>query len=119
MAETVFEDGVDPKRAEIGQRLKQERERLGVKIADFGRYGDWPVRTVSGWEAGRTTPKAEFFADVQELGLDIQYIITGRRSSSSLSGPVPEPESAQDSIALPMLSATGSMGPAMTSSRKT
>ncbi|MDA8467628.1 peptidase S24 [Acidovorax sp. GBBC 3299] len=111
MAEPVSTDGIDRKRAEIGQRLKQERERLGVKIADFGRYGDWPVRTVSGWEAGRTSPKAEFFADVQELGLDVQYIITGKRSGSRLSGPVPEPDSAHDAIALPLLSATGSMGP--------
>lgn len=98
-------------RAEIGLRLKEERERLGVKAADFGRYGDWPVRTINGWEAGRTTPKAEFFADVEPLGLDVQYIITGRRAPASISGAVPAPATPDDAIDIPLFSATGSQGP--------
>ena len=54
----------DEIRAGIGQRLKTERERLGLKQEDYFRLGDWSARTVSNWEAGRTTPTAEFFADV-------------------------------------------------------
>lgn len=99
------------KRAEIGFRLKEERERLGVKAADFSEYGDWPTRTVYGWEAGKATPKAEFFADVQSLGLDVQYIITGKRSSVVPTGPAPAPAESADAIRLPMLGAKGSMGP--------
>lgn len=98
-------------RADIGRRLKEERERLGVKVADFGRYGDWPVRTVSGWESGRTTPKAEFFADVQELGLDVQYIITGHRSKAARPASAPTPIDETDCIRIPILNAVGSMGP--------
>lgn len=94
-------------RAEIGLRMKEERERLGLKQADYGRYGDWPVRTVSSWESGKTTPKAEFFADVQALGLDVHYIITGRRSRS---GPAPAPASSDDAILIPRLASVGSMG---------
>ena len=100
----------NPARAEIGLRLKQERERLGVKAADFGKFGDWPIRTIHGWEAGRTTPKAEFFADVEPLGLDVQYIITGRRTNASLTGPAPAPDSDADAVRVPLFSATGSMG---------
>ena len=99
-----------PARAEIGLRLKQERERLGVRAADFGKFGDWPIRTIHGWEAGRTTPKAEFFADVEPLGLDVQYIITGRRTNASLTGPAPAPSGEADTIRIPLFSATGSMG---------
>jgi len=100
------------RRAEIGLRMKEERERLGLKQADYGRYGDWPVRTVSSWEAGRTSPKAEFFADVGELGFDLQYIITGRRTQSSLARSVPAPAPSDDDVvSLPLFSATGSMGP--------
>lgn len=97
-------------RAEIGTRLREERDRLGLKAADFGQFGDWPVRTVYGWEAGKATPKAEFFADVEPLGMDVQYIITGRRPGRSLSGPAPAPAGDSDAILLPLLSATGSMG---------
>lgn len=97
-------------RSEIGLRLKAERERLQLKPEDYFRYGDWSARTVNNWEAGRTTPTAEFFADVEPLGLDIQYIITGRRTSGSLTGPAPAPSSHTDTIQLPLFSATGSMG---------
>lgn len=98
-------------RVEIGRRLREERERLGLKQADFGQYGDWPVRTVYGWESGKATPKAEFFADVDPLGLDVSYIITGRRTSGRLSGAVPAPSESADAVAVPLLSATASMGP--------
>lgn len=99
------------RRAEIGFRMREERERLGLKQADYGRYGDWPVRTVSSWEAGKTSPKAEFFADVEALGLDLQYIITGKRSIAGRSGPVQAPAPNDDVVSLPLFSATGSMGP--------
>ena len=97
-------------RAEIGTRLKEERDRLGLKAADFGQFGDWPVRTVYGWEAGKTTPKAEFFADVEPLGLDVNYIITGRRQVKPLTGPAAAPAGDSDTIRIPLFSAAGSMG---------
>ena len=97
-------------RAEIGARLKEERDRLGLKAADFSQFGDWPVRTVYGWEAGKATPKAEFFADVEPLGLDVNYIITGRRLSKPLTGPAAAPAGDSDTIRLPLFSATCSMG---------
>ena len=97
-------------RAGIGQRLKTERERLGLKQEDYFRLGDWSARTVSNWEAGRTTPTAEFFADVEELGLDVTYIITGRRAAGPLTGPAPAPSGDTDTIRIPLFSATGSMG---------
>lgn len=118
-------------KTEIGQRLKLERERLGLKAADFSSFGNWPARTIYGWESGLATPKAEFFASVQELGLDIPFIITGHRTASSgaaasakasmlstsaspkrqLTGPSPAPRSLDDTLYIPLLSATGSMGP--------
>lgn len=98
-------------KAEIGTRFKEERERLGLKAADFSKYGDWPVRTVYGWEAGKATPKAEFFADVQGLGLDLHYIITGSRTKGALTGPAPAPLSSEDTIYIPRLNVVASMGP--------
>lgn len=100
----------DAVRSEIGKRLRMERERLGLKQEDYFRLGDWSARTVSNWEAGRTTPTAEFFADVEELGLDLNYIITGRRAAGPLTGPAPAPAGDADTIRIPLFSATGSMG---------
>ncbi|PIF89761.1 phage repressor protein C with HTH and peptisase S24 domain [Acidovorax sp. 62] len=100
----------DAIRTGIGQRLRIERERLGLKQEDYFRLGDWSARTVSNWEAGRTTPTAEFFADVEELGLDVNFIITGRRTASPLTGPAPAPAGGADTIRIPLFSATGSMG---------
>lgn len=97
-------------RSEIGKRLRAERERLGLKQEDYFRLGEWSARTVSNWEAGRTTPTADFFADVEVLGLDVNYIITGRRLSKPLTGPAAAPAGDSDTIRLPLFSATGSMG---------
>ncbi|UYL85534.1 helix-turn-helix transcriptional regulator [Acidovorax phage Alfacinha1] len=95
---------------EIGARLKEERKRLGLRATDFESHGGWPASTIYGWEAGKASPKSEFYATTSELGFDVRYIITGRRTSAALSGPAPAPVGDTDSIALPLLSATGSMG---------
>lgn len=97
-------------RSEIGKRLRAERERLSLKQEDYFRLGEWSARTVSNWEAGRTTPTADFFADVEVLGLDVNYIITGRRIAKPLTGPAAAPAGEADTIRIPLFSATGSMG---------
>ena len=97
-------------RSEIGKRLRAERERLGLKQEDYFRLGEWSARTVSNWEAGCTTPTADFFADVEVLGLDVNYIITGRRAAAPLTGPAAAPVGDSDTIRIPLFSATGSMG---------
>ena len=109
---------------DIGKRLKEERLRLGIKATDFESYGGWPASTVYGWEAGKASPKSEFYATTQQLGLDIGYIITGHRSEQtfvqvhelsrhrySLTGPAPAPTDTDDTVFVPLLAATGSMGP--------
>ncbi|WP_246483524.1 helix-turn-helix domain-containing protein [Paenacidovorax monticola] len=70
----------------IGSRLKEERKRLHLKATDFESHGGWPASTIYGWEAGKASPKSEFYAATAKLGFDVQYIITGRRTSGSLTG---------------------------------
>lgn len=93
--------------AEIGGRLKEERKRLGLKATDFESHGGWPASTIYGWEAGKSSPKSEFYATTEVLGFDIPYIITGRHSRS---GPAPAPASNDDAILIPRLASVGSMG---------
>lgn len=107
--------------AEIGKRLKEERLRLGLKATDFEKFGGWAASTVYGWEAGKASPKSEFYATTQQLGLDIPYIITGIRTASSvtaepvlsyrtLSGPAPAPVDEDDVFRVPVMATTASMG---------
>lgn len=69
-----------------------------------------PTRTIYGWENGVTSPKAEFFTATQDLGLDVQYIITGKRTKGTLTGPAPMPSSSEDTIFVPRLNIVASMG---------
>ncbi|QMV75008.1 helix-turn-helix transcriptional regulator [Comamonas piscis] len=110
---------------ETGRRLKEERLRLGLKATDFENHGGWPASTVYGWESGKSSPKSEFYATTASLGFDIPYIITGKRSQNlsapvmdvlaprraGLTGPAPKPAHSEDTLYIPLLSATGSMGP--------
>ena len=65
----------------IGLRLAEERDRIGYKTAlAFSKRLEIPNNTYSQWEAGRTTPKLEVFAGMAELGIDAQYVVTGRRA---------------------------------------
>ncbi|QIL78484.1 helix-turn-helix transcriptional regulator [Diaphorobacter sp. HDW4A] len=100
-----------PIRAVIGERLKEERERLNLTVADVAKFGDMPSRTIYGWENGVTSPKVEFFASTQALGFDVHYIVTGSRTKGSLTGPAPAPISSEDTILIPRLNVVASMGP--------
>ena len=71
---------------EIGNRLKEERKRLHLKATDFESHGGWPASTIYGWEAGKASPKSEFYAATAGLGFDVNYIITGRRAAGRRRG---------------------------------
>ena len=65
----------------IAARLFSERKRLGFKSAlSFSDSLSLPNNTYSGWEAGRSVPKADDLADMAAAGLDVQYLVSGQRS---------------------------------------
>ena len=65
----------------IGARLSSERQRLGFKSAlSFSDSLALPNNTYSGWEAGRSLPKADDLAGMAAVGLDVQYLVSGQRS---------------------------------------
>lgn len=115
--------------------MKEERERLGMTQQEMAALGGSSLRTMQGYESGSFAPKTEFLASVASAGVDISYVVTGVRSIThirpldvqivahpnsmhlsrsqhqSLSGAAPAPNSDEDTIYVPLLSATGSMGP--------
>lgn len=65
-------------RIEIGTRLKEERERLGLTQPEFAALGGASKRSQIEWEKGGQVPNAAFLAAVDMHGVDVQYVVTGR-----------------------------------------
>lgn len=64
----------------IGDRLKEERARLGFNQEEFAAKAGITRRPYIDWESGKTSPNAAQLALLAELGLDVAYVITGDRS---------------------------------------
>lgn len=59
-----------------GARLREERERLGLKQADL-----WVApKTQRFYESGERCPDLEYFKTFAERGGDVLYVVTGSRA---------------------------------------
>lgn len=111
---------IQDEKQQIADRLKAAcADRKAYPMELLQRNGDFPKSSIYNWEAGGTSPKAEYLAHLQNLGVDVAYILTGEHRSpvasvstpANFSGSAPAPASNEDTIYVPLLSATGSMGP--------
>ena len=68
----------------IRERIKSERERLGLSQTAFGSLGDVGKTTVIAWERGTAFPNAAFLAAIANAGADVQFIVTGTPSASAI-----------------------------------
>ncbi|SEH04323.1 helix-turn-helix domain-containing protein [Candidatus Venteria ishoeyi] len=68
-----------------GERLRQEREKLGINQEDMGKIGGVNRLTQGKYERDQREPTRGYLAKIAEAGVDIQYLITGKRSQ-------PDPE---------------------------
>lgn len=69
----------------IGDRLKEERDRLGLTQPVFAGAAGTKKRTLIDWEKGVSSPTAVQLSALSDIGADIQYIVTGVLSEGSLS----------------------------------
>ncbi|MCU1461439.1 MAG: helix-turn-helix domain protein [Acidimicrobiales bacterium] len=53
-----------PEAPPMARRLRQERQGRGITQAEVGRLLGVPQPTYAGWETGRSTPSAHFFASL-------------------------------------------------------
>ena len=104
----------------VANRLKEACEELGLTGVSISKDGGFATSTVNNWLNGVSAPSAEFLAYVQNLGIDVGFILTGSgaqlvqpvtQSKRNISGAAPAPASDEDTIYVPLLSAAGSMGP--------
>ena len=63
----------------IGQRLKQERQRLKLTQPEFAELALTKKRTLIDWEKGVSSPTAPQLAAMANAGVDVLYVITGQK----------------------------------------
>lgn len=66
-----------------GERLKEERLRLAVAQIDMAEKCDVSRKTLLAWEKGEQTPNGAAFSVMDALGVDVLYVITGRRAGAT------------------------------------
>ncbi|MDN0093906.1 helix-turn-helix domain-containing protein [Yersinia rohdei] len=69
---------------DIGQRLREERERLGLSQVAMGDIGGVKKLTQLKYEKGDSCPDAYYLALLHKFGLDVQYVVIGVRSVTAL-----------------------------------
>ncbi|NMY95614.1 helix-turn-helix domain-containing protein [Pseudomonas proteolytica] len=63
----------------IGERLKEERVRLGFNQAEFAAFAGVAKTSQFNYEKGERSPDADYLAAVSAQGVDILYVVTGER----------------------------------------
>lgn len=61
----------------LGERLREERERLGLSQTLFGDLAQVTKKTQMLYEGGQRSPKADYLTVIAEQGVDVQYVLTG------------------------------------------
>ena len=69
---------------EIGKRLKEERVRLHYTQAAFAAIGGVLVNAQGRYERGQRSPNALYLARLSGIGVDLEYVLTGRRHQKIL-----------------------------------
>jgi len=65
----------------FGNNLRVERVRLGLNQSDLAKIGGVSKATQVAYEADSTKPDASYLARITEAGVDVYWLLTGRRVS--------------------------------------
>lgn len=74
----------------IGSRLREERKRLGINQGKMGEVGGVGLFSQSNYETEKRKPDASYLSAVAEAGIDILYVLTGKRSDATDSNGIDE-----------------------------
>lgn len=67
----------------IGERLREERVRLGMSQTVFGEAGGVTKKTQMLYEGGERAPDAVYLHALSVAGIDVGYVVTGERGPGS------------------------------------
>lgn len=71
----------------IGERLKEERKKLGLNQDGFAAIAGVSRRAYAEWESGNTSPTAVQLQEFHRAGADVAYVVTGIRSHAGTPAP--------------------------------
>jgi len=77
------QQGVYIQMSGIGDRLREERERLGLSQGVFGEIGGVKANAQGNYEKGERNPDAGYLAAIAARGVDVLYVVTGERRPTS------------------------------------
>lgn len=66
----------------IGDRLREERVRMGMSQTEFAEAAGLIRKTLYGYECGERFPDAVALAKWAEEGVDVMYVLTGNRAAT-------------------------------------
>ncbi|MEB3470137.1 helix-turn-helix transcriptional regulator [Pasteurella multocida] len=72
-------------RAEIGSRLKEEREKLKLNQEVMGAIGGVRKQAQLKYESGTSCPSADYLYEISKIGVDILYVVQGTRANTAIS----------------------------------
>jgi transcriptional regulator with XRE-family HTH domain len=64
----------------VGDRLRDERVRLNLKQEDLAQAGGVNRNTQGSYERGVRTPDTDYLSGIAPLGVDIVFVLTGRKA---------------------------------------
>lgn len=64
----------------FGERLRSERERLGLSQTEIGALGGVQKNAQHNYEIGKRLPDAGYLSALAKQGVDIYYVLTGQRT---------------------------------------
>lgn len=63
----------------IGTRLREERDRLGLDQMALATHAGIGRKSQYNYEMDERAPDATYLAAIAELGIDVRYVVTGKR----------------------------------------
>lgn len=63
----------------VGERLREERDRLGMNQTDFGIAAGVSRGTQKAYELESSSPDLRYLASLQSMTVDVHYVLTGSR----------------------------------------
>lgn len=65
----------------LGKNLREERRRLGLNQSELAQIGGVSKATQVAYEADSTRPDSDYLSLVSEAGVDVCWLLTGRRAA--------------------------------------
>lgn len=66
----------------VGERVKEERKRLGLSQAELAQACGFNTRAVKAAEGNENWPSGPLLAGMQRMGMDVVYLLSGDRNTA-------------------------------------